>query len=190
MSSKNRSSETLSSEKFSTEIENLPTTGELILGRVHSIDALGRVVVSFSITDKTCVYFAQATVSITAKDVGRQVALMFVNGQPDKPLVIGFIYSPLDEIINNYAPYDEKNHVDKLVFDDNPTQQAPIKKTSQTIKVDGKRVVIEGDEEVVLQCGEASITLTKAGKVMIRGKYILNRSSGVNRILGGSVQVN
>ncbi|MEP7119602.1 MAG: hypothetical protein ABJE95_01785, partial [Byssovorax sp.] len=36
----------------------------------------------------------------------------------------------------------------------------------------------------------SSITLTRAGKILIRGAYVLTRSSGVNRIQGGSVQIN
>jgi len=55
---------------------------------------------------------------------------------------------------------------------------------------DGERLVIRGDREIVLQCGKASITLTRAGKVLIRGAYVLSRSSGANRIKGGSVQIN
>jgi hypothetical protein len=42
----------------------------------------------------------------------------------------------------------------------------------------------------VLQCGKASITLTKAGKVLIQGSYVSSRSTGVNRVKGGSVQLN
>jgi hypothetical protein len=42
----------------------------------------------------------------------------------------------------------------------------------------------------VLRCGKASITLTSAGKVLIRGTYVLSRSSGVNKIKGGSIQLN
>ena len=33
-------------------------------------------------------------------------------------------------------------------------------------------------------------SLTKAGKVLIHGAYVSNRSSGVMRIKGGSVQIN
>ena len=44
--------------------------------------------------------------------------------------------------------------------------------------------------QIVLRCGEASITLTRAGKVLIRGAYVLSRSSGTNRIQGGSVEIN
>ena len=56
--------------------------------------------------------------------------------------------------------------------------------------VDGKRVVLEGKDEIVLRCGEASITLRRNGRVVIRGAYVEARSKGVNRIRGGSVQIN
>jgi hypothetical protein len=42
----------------------------------------------------------------------------------------------------------------------------------------------------VFRFGQASITLTRAGKVLIRGAYLLSRSSGVNLITGGSVEIN
>lgn len=56
--------------------------------------------------------------------------------------------------------------------------------------VDGKRVVLEGQDEVVLRCGDASITLRRNGRVVIRGTYVETRAQGVNRIRGGSVQIN
>ena len=57
-------------------------------------------------------------------------------------------------------------------------------------KLDGKRVVLEAAEEIVLRCGEASITLRSNGRVVVRGTYVETRSKGVNRIKGGSVQIN
>jgi hypothetical protein len=57
-------------------------------------------------------------------------------------------------------------------------------------EVDGERLVFTAKKEIVLRCGKASITLTRSGKVLIRGAYLLSRSSGVNRIKGGSVQIN
>lgn len=56
--------------------------------------------------------------------------------------------------------------------------------------VDGKRVVLTGEEEVELRCGEASISLKKNGKLVIRGAYVETRAKGTNRIKGGSVQIN
>lgn len=58
------------------------------------------------------------------------------------------------------------------------------------VSSDGERTEITAEREIVLRCGEASITLTRAGKVLIRGAYVLTRSSGTNRIQGGSVQIN
>ncbi|MDY6868869.1 MAG: hypothetical protein SVT56_13390, partial [Chloroflexota bacterium] len=57
-------------------------------------------------------------------------------------------------------------------------------------RLDGQRVVLSARQEVVLQCGQASITLTRAGKIIIRGAYILSRASGLNRIKGAAVEVN
>ena len=54
----------------------------------------------------------------------------------------------------------------------------------------GERLEFTAGREIVFRCGDASITLTKAGKVLIQGAYLLSRSSGVNRIKGGSVQIN
>ena len=58
------------------------------------------------------------------------------------------------------------------------------------VRIDGQTVTFDAKKEIVLRCGKSSITLTRAGKVLIRGAYLLNRSSGVNRIKGGSVQIN
>jgi hypothetical protein len=91
------------------------------------------------------------------------VALLFEDGNPTRPLVIGAIQRP------NGSPHQ------------NP---------QVTAELDGERLVLNADREIVLRCGKASITLTRAGKVLIRGTYLLSRSSGVNRIKGGSVQLN
>ena len=58
------------------------------------------------------------------------------------------------------------------------------------VDADGERMIVHAKEQLVLRCGKASITLTKAGKVLIQGEYVLSRSSGVNRVKGGSVQLN
>jgi hypothetical protein len=58
------------------------------------------------------------------------------------------------------------------------------------IEADAERLIVSAKDQLVLRCGKASITLTKAGKVLIQGTYLSNQSSGVNRIKGGSVQIN
>jgi hypothetical protein len=102
------------------------------------------------------------------------VVLMFENGEPSLPLIMGLVQtvsaSPLVDAI----------------LEDLPVQNL-VEAT-----VDGKlRVIeIEGEEEIVLRCGEASITLRRNGKIVIRGSYVETRASGTNRIKGGSVQIN
>jgi hypothetical protein len=70
----------------------------------------------------------------------------------------------------------------------------PTAESEESLKpvaeIDGQRIELTGQDEVVLRCGNASITLTKAGKILLRGTYVSSRSSGVNRIKGGSVQIN
>ncbi len=66
----------------------------------------------------------------------------------------------------------------------------PSKPAQVEVDADGQRLVVSAQEQLVLRCGKASITLTKAGKVLIQGAYVLSRSTGVNRIKGGSVQLN
>jgi Domain of unknown function (DUF6484) len=51
-------------------------------------------------------------------------------------------------------------------------------------------VVIEAGQQITLRCGEASLVLTHAGKAILRGEYVSTHSKGVNRIKGGSVQIN
>jgi hypothetical protein len=67
-------------------------------------------------------------------------------------------------------------------------QQAPGRQTH--LRADGERVVIQGEREIELRCGDASIVLTRAGKVLIRGRYLLSRSRGANKIKGAYVDIN
>jgi len=50
--------------------------------------------------------------------------------------------------------------------------------------------VIEAERELVLRCGKSSLTLTGDGRVTVRGKQILSRAEGQNRVQGASVQLN
>ena len=56
--------------------------------------------------------------------------------------------------------------------------------------VDGERVVIRAERDLELRCGDASIVLTRAGKVLIKGNFVLTRSRGANKIKGAYVDIN
>lgn len=64
------------------------------------------------------------------------------------------------------------------------------KGASESGEEEGAFRLIQGKDELVLQCGKASITLRRNGKVIIKGTYVETHSEGVNRIKGGSVQFN
>jgi hypothetical protein len=164
--------------------------GEILIARLDAIDESGRPLVSVSHIADFNLRPALATVPVLPQHIGRQAALMFTQGATPQPVVIGFIHSPLDQVLDVVLATTESNreNTDELVF----TENLPEKQLDdlETLHIDGKRILLEGREEVVLRCGESSITLNANGKISIRGKYLLSRSTGVNRILGGSVQVN
>lgn len=156
--------------------------GEIVIGEISGLDAQGQPLVDYPENPTGQPQTALTTVGITVSHTGRKVALLFAKGDPRSPVIMGLIHNPLQELIVAYANRDKAKD-ESVVTDENLA-------FVDDLTVDGQRIVFEGKEEVVIKCGEASITLTRAGKILIRGKYILNSSSGVNRILGGSVQVN
>jgi len=66
----------------------------------------------------------------------------------------------------------------------------PAPMASLEADVDGRRVCLTAQDEIVLQCGSASVTLRRNGRVVIRGTYVETHSEGTNRIKGGQVQIN
>ena len=113
----------------------------------------------------TAALVARTVVDLHGPHIGRQVVLMFEAGDHAKPIVMGVLREgegwPLDK------------------------QPGQVE-----VDVDGERMLVTAKEQIILRCGKASITLTRAGKVLIKGSYLLSRSAGVNRIKGGSVQLN
>lgn len=161
--------------------------GEVVIGQLEGVSSKGEPLVDFQQNMSEQAIPAMSTLAINAEHIGRQVALLFTRGDLSNPLIIGLIHSPLMDLLDNFSVSVVEPEQAELPVNEPDENTTGL---STDAFVDGKRVILEGREEVVLKCGDASITLTKAGKIMIRGKYILNRSTGVNRILGGSVQVN
>ena len=67
---------------------------------------------------------------------------------------------------------------------------AVIGKVGRYRRPDRRQVVIDADEELVIRCGEASITIRKGGQVLIKGMDIVSHARKRNRVRGGSVQIN
>jgi len=97
----------------------------------------------------------------------QQAVVVFEGGDRSKPLIVGFI-----EALDRPQP-DAQAGLPVIEAD-----------------VDGRRVRVTAQDEIVLECGSASVTLRRNGRVVIRGTYVETRSDGTNRIKGGQVQIN
>lgn len=106
---------------------------------------------------------ARSTVDLHGAHIGADVVLLFEAGDPRRPIVTGVLRGRRRDV----------------------RAAAPV-----VIETDGERLVVDAKEQLVLRCGKARITLTSAGKVLIEGSYVSSWSTGVNRVKGGSVQLN
>jgi len=104
------------------------------------------------------------------------VVLLFENNSPRLPIIVGLV------------PPDPGAVLLGTLLHAPAAAPAPVRPIET--RVDGKRVVLEGDQEVVLRCGDASITLRRDGKIVVRGTYVETTATGLNRIRGGSVKIN
>jgi hypothetical protein len=107
---------------------------------------------------------ARSTMLLSRQLIGREVLVVFEDGDAERPIVVG-VLEP--------APLDTARAV----------AQEPAQASDE-------RCIVEASQEIVLRCGDASITLTKGGKVLIKGTYVLSRSSGYNKLKGAAVEIN
>lgn len=143
-----------------------PATGGVCVGTLLGFADNGIIpLVIYPSQPGTAAIPARTIPDLRGAHIGRPVVLMFDRADPLQPIIMGCLQ---------------------------PASPWPLadKPAEVEVDADGQRLVVTAKEEIVLRCGQASITLTKVGKVLIKGTYVLSRSSGVNRIKGGSVQLN
>jgi hypothetical protein len=133
----------------------------VVIGSLVGFAADGAPLVDFPGNPRDNPVPARTTARLTGDDVGCEVVLLFERADPAKPILVGSIIHP-------------KARPPQRVF----------------VERDEDRLELTADREIVLRCGNASITLTRAGKVLIRGAYVSSHSNGVNRIKGGVVLIN
>lgn len=104
------------------------------------------------------------TIARNAIAARQELVLTLTSDRPDRPIIIGLVQSSLDGNALRAEPHE--------------------------VKVDGKHLILEAKERLELRCGKASLILTKDGKVLVRGAHISSCSSGVNRVRGGTVEIN
>jgi len=157
--------ESLMSGREATNTASLSANG-VVTGELIGIADEGRtLLVTYPGQRGTGAITARSIVDLHGAHIGRQVVLMFEGGDLVKPIIMG-------------------------VLRDAQTSALDARPGHVELDVDGERMTVSAKQQLVLRCGKASITLTNAGKVLIEGAYVSSRSTGVNRIKGGSVQLN
>jgi hypothetical protein len=134
----------------------------VVIGVLIGFDT-GTPLVVFSGNPKETALPARSLVEISPETIGAEVALLFEEGDPGKPLIVGRIVQPSRRASTGVSP-----HVIR----------------------DGEHVMITGAERVELRCGKARIIMEKDGHITIRGTYVTSHASATNRIRGGSVNLN
>lgn len=137
----------------------------VVTARLHGFDVDDRPLIASLPQLPGEVLAARTTVALRRSMVGSELVVALEAGDPRKPIILGVIQEQPD------APSQEAG-------------SRPI------VEADGERYVITAEREIVLRCGDASITLTRAGKVIIKGNYILSRSTGYNKIKGAAIDIN
>jgi uncharacterized protein DUF6484 len=100
--------------------------------------------------------------------IGLPVLLVLENGNPDRPIIVGFVRDTLSSA----------------------RAAANRPEPAQSVEIDGKAVTLEGRESVVIRCGDASITLRADGQVVIKGRRLTSRAAETHKIRGASVLIN
>ncbi len=114
---------------------------------------------------------AKVKLSDRADSLDKEVLLIFQNNDPRLPVIVDTLYSVIDDLVSDTPVTLETNAPEDVIMD-------------------GRRMVFEAREEIILRCGQGSITLKKDGKVIIKGINLISRASEINKIRGGAVQIN
>lgn len=145
-----------------TVVEREDSMHGLVIGRLVEVDSLGAPRVEC----EGLILEARTTIALGSRDVGRTLVIAFERGNQSFPIVIGALHEPLEILAAR-----------------------PNTSVSEA-EIDGERVVLSAKREIVLECGQASLTLKRDGRVIIQGTHVLSRSSGPNRIKGATINLN
>lgn len=125
---------------------------------------------------------AQSLCTLEQKQAGCSVVVSFLENDPQQPVILGILHAvPLVDAI-----VEEENELGSSP----DIEEEPTSSHALPVEVDGRAIRLTASEQLELKCGKAHISLSADGKIRIRGGYILNHATGINRIRGAAVQVN
>lgn len=151
--------------------------GEFCVGQIVQITSQGKPLVDFPGNPLGPVEARVACATppnlwkVGSQQEGIPALLMFDNGNADRPIVLGILRDTLES-----TPQTQEAEFEA---------EGPCR-----ARVDGKKIVFDAKEEILLTCGKSSITLRKDGKIVVKGTHLVSRASRANRIKGGAVAIN
>ncbi len=158
--------------------------GTLTLTRasISRIDSEGRVFLAAPNDDGAeiaCDVLEGSAGRDPAISAGQVVLVAWASGSPLRPVLLG----PIADRLALAAEHGEARLAAQAARPPDPADDS-------VERIEGKRILVNASEELVLECGPAEIRITADGKIVIRGEHVLSRARGTQRIKGGSVAIN
>jgi len=141
-------------------VEQPSRNASVVIGLFLGLNEEGKPLVDYPGNPSGQALLARTTTNVGSSERGQDAVLVFEDGDPAKPIIMGLLQNSSNE----------------------PKSDEPAAEV-ETLEFRANR-------EIVLRCGDASITLRSNGRLVIRGAYIETRASGTNRIKGGAVLIN
>jgi hypothetical protein len=137
------------------------TPGGVLIGFIAEINDHGVPCVLIPGSDDAVP--ARSLCPVDATQRGRQCALLFENGDPRAPLILGLLQHP---VLSLQGQPDQAQHHEH------------------------GELHLRAEHAIELHCGEASLRMTADGRIELRGRTLVSHASGMNRIRGASVKLN
>jgi Domain of unknown function (DUF6484) len=155
------------------KVDDLTLNGSLcFIGTLAKIDRNGCAFVDFPENEFGPLQARVACAEeISPEAQGTPVLLVFDGGDPCRPIILGFVRDRFS--VEGSGRAIEANWL-----------QPPV------LRFDGRQIRLSATDQIVLQCGRGSITLSSDGSIEIKGTRVTSRSSGAHKIRGATVQIN
>lgn len=138
-------------------------SGSLLFGTLVGLESSGLALVQVGKSAEDLVRSVRSIVELSTDNVGSDLVLAHDRSHPESPVILGVI-----------RPAGECGNTQRRL----------------TVESEGETLALSADREITIRCGQASLRLTQAGKIELRGTEIMTRATGANKIKGGSISLN
>ena len=139
----------------------------VVVGRLLALtDGRATALVAFEDQPTEAAVRARTAIDLFPEQIGHEVLLTFERQDRTRPIVMGVLRTSAD------------------------LATSPATAQHVEVRADGQRLTIKAQDELVLQCGRSTIILSADGRLELHADVIVSQAAEVNRIRGGSVQLN